>query len=110
MKDELHKDHPDPELLKKLGWSRADLENFVKRWEQMRQQARSQGDQQATAQRELDETLRSLGLRPRGTSLKSNAGRDDKSQGYKESRRTSPPPEYAEQYKEYTQGVSRGGK
>ncbi len=110
LKDELRKEHPDAELLKQLGWSRADLENFVKRWEQMRRQAQSQGDQQPTAQRELDETLRSLGLRPRGTSLKSNAGRDDKSQGYKESRRSSPPPEYAEQYKEYTQGVSRGGK
>ncbi len=110
LKDELRKEHPDAELLKQLGWSRADLENFVKRWEQMRQQAQSQGDQQTTAQRELDQALRSLGLRPRGTSLKGNAGRDDKSQGYKESRRSSPPPEYAEQYKEYTQGVSRGGK
>ena len=59
---------------------------------------------------ELDEALRSLGLRPRATSMQGNAGRDDKSQGYKESRRTSPPPEYAEQYKAYTQGTAKGGK
>jgi hypothetical protein len=42
--------------------------------------------------------------------MQSNAGRDDKSQGYKESRRTSPPPEYVEQYKAYTQGTAKGGK
>ena len=76
----------------------------------MRGQAQAPGEKGATARRELDETLRSLGLRPRATSIKGNAARDDKSQGYKESRRTSPPPEYAEQYKAYTQGTAKGGK
>ncbi len=110
LKDELKKAKPDPELLDRLGWTRTDLENFVKRWEQMRAQAQAPGEKGASARRELDETLRSLGLRPRATSLKSNSARDDKSQGYKESRRTSPPAEYAEQYKAYTQGTARGGK
>jgi hypothetical protein len=110
LKDELKKDKPDPALLERLGWSKADLEKFVSRWEQMRGQARESGSKGAAARRELDDSLRSLGLRPRATSLKSNAARDDKSQGYKESRRTSPPPEYAEQYKAYTQGTAKGSR
>jgi hypothetical protein len=110
LKDELKKDKPDPELLNRLNWTRADLEKFIKRWEQMRGQAETPGEKGVTARRELDEARRSLGLRPRATSIKGDAARGDKSQGYKESRRTSPPPEYAEQYKAYTQGTAKGGK
>lgn len=110
LKDELAKERPDPELLNRLGWTRGDLEKFVKRWEQLRGPARTAGENGESGKRELDEALRSLGLRPRATSMQGNAGREDKSQGYKESRRTSPPPEYAEQYKAYTQGTAKGGK
>ena len=110
LKDELRKDQPDPELLKRLGWTKKDLENFVKRWEQMRKQAQGPDEKGKTAQRELDESLRSLGLRPRSTSLKSNSARDDQTRGLKESRRTSPPAEYSEQYKSYIQGTAKGGK
>jgi hypothetical protein len=108
LKDELAKGEPDRELLDRLGWTRADLENFVKRWEQMRSQAEAPGDKGAQARRQLDETLRSLGLRPRATSLRRNDARDDTVQGMKESRRTTAPPEYAEQTKAYTQGTARG--
>ena len=62
------------------------------------------------ARRDLDETLRSLGLRPRSTTIKGRAGRTDRMQGIKESRRTTPPPEYQEQSKAYSQGTARGGK
>jgi hypothetical protein len=110
LKDQLRKDQPDPELLNRLGWTRKDLENFVRRWEQMRKAAQAPGETGAASRQELDEALRSLGLRPRGSSVGGNTGRDDQSRGYKESRRTSPPPEYAPQYKAYQQGTSRGGK
>ena len=82
LKDELKKDHPDPELLKRLGWTRKDLENFVKRWEQMRKQAQTPGEQGTAAQQELDETLRSLGLRPRATSQRGSTQRGDNARGY----------------------------
>lgn len=110
LKDQLAKDQPDRDLLDRLGWSRRDLEKFVKRWEAMRQNAQVSDDRGAGARRELDDTLRSLGLRPRSTVLKSKAGRDDRSQGYKESPRTTPPAEYSESFKAYTQGTARGGK
>ena len=105
----LAKDQPDPSLLKELGWTRDDLQNFVNRWEQMRHDARTPGDKGKTARRELDETLKSLGLRPRATTLRAN-DHDDQVKGLRETRRSSPPPEYAEQVKAYTQGTARGGK
>jgi hypothetical protein len=106
----LKKDKPDPELLKQLGWTKSDLENFVRRWEQMRSQSQAAGEKGVAARRELDDALRSLGLRPRGTSIKGNAARSDNQSGYRESRRTAPPPEYEEQYKAYTQGTAKGGR
>jgi hypothetical protein len=110
LKDELAKDQPDPELLKQLGWDRDDLEQFVNRWERMREQANAPTQAGEAAKRELDETLRSLGLRPRTTTLRANDARNDEHKGLRESRSSTPPPEYAEQTKAYTQGTSRGGK
>lgn len=109
LKDELRKEQPDQELLDRLGWSREDLQKFVKRWESMRASAQAPGDKGAAGKRELDETLRSLGLRPRATTLKSRTS-DDRAQGYQESHRTTPPAEYSESFKAYTQGTARGGK
>jgi hypothetical protein len=110
LKDQMKRGEPDQELLDKLGWSKQDLEKFVNRWDQMRRQASQRGPEGQTARKDLDEALRSLGLRPRTTTLQSNKGRDDQSRGLKESRRSQPPAEYAEQFKAYTQGTSRGGK
>jgi hypothetical protein len=110
LKDQLRKEQPDQALLDRLGWTRDDLEKFVKRWESLRQGAQTSGDEASSAKRELDETLRSLGLRPKATTLKSNAARDDRAQGYQETRRTTPPDEYSESFKAYTQGTARGGK
>ena len=101
-------DHPDQELLDKLGWTKDDLRHFLDRWEKMRQEAKLPGEKGEQAQRELDETLRSLGVRPRSGDVRSNDARNDQSRGLKESRRTSPPAEYAEQLKAYTRGTAKG--
>jgi len=110
LKDELNKEQPDPALLKKLGWTRDELENFVRRWEAMRRQAQIPGEGGAEARRELDETLSSLGLKPRATKMQGNAGRGDRSQGYRQSRQVAPPAEYSDAYKAYLQGTARGNK
>lgn len=96
----------DQELLDELGWTKEDLQAFIDRWERMQDGAKNKED----GKRELDQALRSLGIRPRDTSLKSNSARDDQARGMKESRRTAPPAEYAEQFKAYTQGTSRAEK
>jgi hypothetical protein len=108
LRDQLEKGEPDQKLLDELGWSRDDLQKFLQRWETMKQRAETANDK--SERRELDATLRSLGLQPRGTTLSGNRTAQDTQRGLKESRRTSPPLEYLEQYRAYTQGTARGGK
>jgi hypothetical protein len=108
LRDQLENGEPDQKLLDELGWSRDDLQKFLQRWETMKQRAETANEK--SERRELDATLRSLGLRPRGTTLGGNRTAQDTQRGLKESRRTSPPLEYLEQYRAYTQGTARGGK
>jgi hypothetical protein len=110
LRDQLEKGEPDQDLLDDLGWTREDLEKFLHRWQQMKAAAREDSPQAQEHQRELDDTLRSLGLRPRSTTLGGNRTTEDTQRNLKESRRSSPPAEYAEQYKAYTQGTARGNK
>lgn len=110
LKDQLADGQDDSELLKQLGWTREEADAFIQRWEAMRGQSQAPGPKGDAARRELDETLRSLGLRPRGSALRSGGKADDRAAGLQESRRTTPPPEYSEAFKAYTQGTSRGGK
>ncbi|HUY89280.1 MAG TPA: hypothetical protein VMV10_11140 [Pirellulales bacterium] len=110
LKDQLQKGDPDQELLDKLKWSRKDVEQFINRWDQLRSSAQQPGRQGDAAREELDETLRSLGLRPRGSSLSGGQKRGDQRRNLIESRRTAPPAEYAEQYREFSKGISRAKK
>ncbi len=110
LKNQLSDGRDDSELLKQLGWTREEADAFIQRWEAMRGQSQAAGPKGDAARRELDETLRSLGLRPRGSAIRSGGKADDRATGLQESRRTTPPPEYSEAFKAYTQGTSRGGK
>lgn len=108
LKDQLKKGEPDEALLEKLQWTKQDLERFVKRWEEMKANAKQPGAQGQKAKQELDEALKSLGLRPRGTSTKAGKSRQDQTKGIRDTRRSEPPAEYAEQYQQYNVGTSKG--
>ncbi|HVX62069.1 MAG TPA: hypothetical protein VHC19_15735 [Pirellulales bacterium] len=110
LKDQLDQGQPDQDLLDKLKWSREDVEKFVNRWDALEKSAEAPGPQGDAAREELDETLRSLGLRPRGSSVSGGQKRSDQSRNLIESRRSAPPPEYAEQYREFSKGLSKGRK
>jgi len=94
------------ELLNKLGWSRAEAEQFIKRQEQRLQNA-EKPNANDEAKREAEDALRSLGLRPSRTARSSAEATSDNSRGLSTGRRTSPPPEYQEQYRAYQQGINR---
>jgi hypothetical protein len=96
LKHQLEKGEPDEDLLKKLNWTRADVERFVKHWEQMKRDAQAPSPD---AREQYNEALRSLGLQPRTTSLEASKNAGDKQQGLRQSRRSSPPPEYADQFR-----------
>jgi hypothetical protein len=105
LKDQLDKGQPDQELLDKLKWSKDDLRRFVERWENMKKAAAEPGAKGQQAREELDKTLKNLGLRPHGTKL--GPGADDRSRSMRETRRTAPPAEYADQYRAYNTGTSQ---
>ncbi|HEX4144037.1 MAG TPA: hypothetical protein VHY91_10925 [Pirellulales bacterium] len=106
LRDQLAKGQVDQELLDRLQWSQQDMENWVRRWEEMFRRSEQQGKAGQAARAELDATLRSLGLRPHGAVVAGHR-RDDTARGMKEGRRTQPPAEYRDQVRQYLQGVSR---
>lgn len=99
------RDNPDAELLNKLGWSPEDLRNFLDRWQQMKQAADRQDPQ---ARHELDESLKSLGLRSGRTQPRAAGAAADTVRGNRDDgQRSSPPARYLEQFKAYRKGTSR---
>lgn len=108
LKDQMARGKSD--LLERLGWSREEARRFVDRWEKMKDDA-AQGDEDGrAAQRRLDEALRSLGLRPGGSEQRGSQAAPDQLRNLRESGRFDPPPEWAEYFKAYTEGVARGGR
>jgi hypothetical protein len=103
--EQLKRKQLDKRLLDELGWSADDLQRFIDRWRQLKESARGQGPTADAAQRELDDALRSLGLR-RGP-LQQAATPDDDVRDLRQGYRGSVPLEYQERLRAYNQGVSR---
>ncbi len=109
LEDQLAKEKPDQRLLDRLGWTREDLKEFVDRWQQMKRAAAEEGPRAADAKQNLDDALRSLGLRPRGTQLEGGTVTKDASRKL-DSRRYDPPAQWVDQVRAYSRGVNRSGQ
>ncbi|HEX7448488.1 MAG TPA: hypothetical protein VF306_13130 [Pirellulales bacterium] len=109
LQDQVANNQVDPELLEKLKWTPEDMQRFLRQWRQLKQAADESGPR-SDAARELDEALRSLGLRPRGSSLEGAPQRGKAMSGLREGQRTAPPPEYREQYREFSKAKAQGLK
>src|SRR5262249_3893569 len=107
LKEEMKKPGGGKDLLDKLKWSREDAERFIRRWEELKRAAKESGPAGDQAREQLDDPLRNLGLRPSGTALGSDPNRNDQGRNLRETARTRPPPEYAEQYRAYSRGTSQ---
>ncbi|MBM3998237.1 MAG: hypothetical protein FJ297_01630 [Planctomycetes bacterium] len=102
LKDQQRK--ADPDLLDNLGWTKDQLDAFLKRWESLKREA----EEDASARDQFDATLRSLGLRPPRDSVQSGRGKDDAKRGNADSAlRSSPPSKYAEQFNAFRKGAAR---
>jgi len=108
LEDQLNKDQP--ELLEKLGWTREQAQRFIDRWRQLRQAADEKGPRGDAAKKQLDDALKSLGLRPGSTYLKHGGTKADQLRDLRDSGRFAPPAEWSEQFREYTRGVANQGK
>jgi hypothetical protein len=109
LEDELAKDEPDAELLDRLGWNRRQLAEFTRRWKKMLADAERAGPQGEQGRARLDDALKSLGLRPRGTQLQGGRTRSDRMKRLMESPQFDPPPGWKEHFEAYSRGISRGG-
>jgi hypothetical protein len=110
LSDQLEKDQVDQQMLDEMGWTRKDLERFVKRWNEMRSEAQQVGPEGDEARQRLDDALKGLGLQPRGTTIRGGGGSKLSDQQTRQSRRGRPPAEYREQYEEYTKSLGESRK
>jgi hypothetical protein len=103
--DQLKRKQIDKNLLEQLGWTEDDLQRFVARWQVRKAAAQRNDPAGEAARRDLDEALRSLGLRR--SSLKQSASQDDRQRDLRQGYRGPVPLEFQEQLRAYNQGVSR---
>lgn len=102
---QLAKKQVDPKLLKSLGWTEAELQRFVDRWKDLKARAEGAGEQADEASKELDDALRSLGLRrTEPLRMKGTAKADDLRAN--DALRTKAPSEYADRVREYSKAIS----
>ena len=96
------------ELLDKLGWTKEEAESFLKRWNEMSKQAKQPNATGKRGKRELDEALKSLGLRDQNQpSVRRNVSRqkDRNPQAADSGRRSQPPASYREQFRAYLKSI-----
>ena len=67
----------DPELLKKLGWKQNDVDKFLKRWAQMKQNAQGADPAGQQGKTKLDELLKGMGLQAPTAEVRRGADRND---------------------------------
>jgi hypothetical protein len=97
----------DRELLDRLGWKQEDLREFVKRWEQLKQDARRPDAVGDASRRELDDALRGLGLAPTASRVQRAGNRTDRIEGVQNSgRNATAPSKYREQWQEFRKSLS----
>jgi hypothetical protein len=102
LKDEEH--DPDPDLLDKLGWTREDLAEFLRRWDALQKSA----DETPGGKRELDEALRSLGLRDPANRKRAGGKTADDQRGLRDAgNRSAPPPRYRDLFDAFRKGAAR---
>ncbi len=94
-----------PELLDRLGWTKDDARRFLDRWEAMRAAAAGKDAKGEAARKQLNDAIRSLGLRPQGTELRGGGVAPDAAQKLRDPGRFAPPADWAEQLRAYTRGV-----
>ncbi|MFT7642011.1 MAG: hypothetical protein ACI9G1_003767 [Pirellulaceae bacterium] len=102
LEDQKH--NPDPELLKKMNWSKDDLNKFVDKWTQLKSSA-VEGEK---GDRDYDDTLRGLGLREQNSTRRNAGSNADELRGLSESgHQTKPPAQYQELFRAFKKGTAR---
>ncbi|WP_425615090.1 hypothetical protein NA78x_004979 [Anatilimnocola sp. NA78] len=89
---------PDPELAKKLQMTPQELQDFARRWNQLKKDAEADPNKA----RELDEAFRSLGLRDPKTKRRAGGVVNDKQRDLRDAGgRTQAPSKYRQQFDQF---------
>ena len=96
--------NPDPDLLDKMNWTEQDLREFLDRWKRMKHSAQT-GD--PTAQKQYEEAIKSLGLRPDNRSRISKNRDVDASGLNQDSSVIEPPADLAPDFNEFLRDRNR---
>lgn len=105
LSEQLEKQEVDRKLLDKLGWTEQELKQFVQRWQQRRRLA----ERQTGGKQQLDEALRSLGLKSPNLQAKPSSTKDDLrdlNSGY----RGQVPQRFQNRLRNYNRGVSKSAE
>mgnify|MGYP006969344248 CR=1 FL=1 len=105
LEDQLDQREVDQELLDRLGWSREDMERFVRRWQQLKRDGAARDGE---GQNQLDEALKSLGLRRPGSRVRTGTPGENKARGLKRDNYGEPPSGYRDQFDAFLRGLSQG--
>jgi uncharacterized protein involved in exopolysaccharide biosynthesis len=98
LRDQLDRGGVDQELKERFGWTDQQFADFVRRYGDLRERAKAADDQGRAARQELDDALRSLGLRRPSEQVRTGRPKTDKAEGLQQSGRSRPPLEYQEQF------------
>jgi hypothetical protein len=103
-----HLEHmSDEEVRDTLGWSPDQRRQFLERWRQMYRRAEQAAE--PAGREELDESLRSLGLRPRTDRLERGTSQADQMGGLQDTSQSRPPAEYRDLFDAFKRGTARAG-
>ncbi|MBB3207458.1 hypothetical protein FHS27_003279 [Rhodopirellula rubra] len=98
---------PDPELLERLKWTDQDLKRFRQRWQDIKP---IDGGPRVDAppQSEIEEALRSLGMRPPGTAESNRRDQSDDIRGLRDSGNRRPAPaDIRDAFEAFRRGLSQ---
>ncbi|MCH2113707.1 MAG: hypothetical protein MK171_02170 [Pirellulales bacterium] len=109
IEDQLDKKQVDHKLLEKLGWSQDELQRFVDRWKSLKSKAA--GDNRPnTAKKELDDSLRRLGLLPKSRLGYRSQITKDRLRDLRDTYRGRTPLEYQDRLRAYVKGTASEGQ
>lgn len=95
---------PDQDLLDQMNWTQQDLENFLRQWQKMKENADSGSIE---AKQTYEDALRSLGLQRDVQRRNANVKRDKPFQLNEDGAVDQIPSEYVDQFKAYLKRRSR---
>ncbi|MEM9659200.1 MAG: hypothetical protein AAF961_12645, partial [Planctomycetota bacterium] len=107
LEDQLQENRVDADMLRKLGWDRDELSAFVKRWQNLKAQAKAPGEAGRQGRQELDKALKSIGLNPnRKTDFRAVEGPADQLRDVNQDYRGKTPLEWLDRVQGYVKGAS----